>query len=224
MSVIPPQLDADQLLIGTARATGLYLAPIDTPLPADMDTDFAAPWLGLGYVSEDGPTLSTSTDTTDIRGWQALGVLRTLITGRTITIQFQLMQWNALNLALYWDIDVPTIGPQGDFAFDVRSDQAGQRHALAVDVRDGTNEVRFYLPRVQLNAAGDINFQRSSAALLDVTFSVLENEGRMIRIEGKNPAIIGLLQPISAGAQVAAQAQAARRGPGTPAAGAPADE
>jgi hypothetical protein len=201
MSVIPPELNSDQLLVGTARGPGLWLAPIDTPPPTTIDDDFDPPWVSLGYASEDGPTLSTSTDTTDIRGWQALGVLRSIITGRTITIQFQLMQWNPVNLGLYWDIDTPTAGPQGGFDFEVRSDQAGQRHALAVDVRDGTNEVRFILPRVQLSAAGDINFQRSSASMLDVTFSVLETEGRMIRIMGLSPAMIGYVAPIGPGAR-----------------------
>jgi hypothetical protein len=184
-----PGLDSDQLVVGIARGPGIWVAPIGTEMPADIDEDFGEGWDSLGYASEDGPTVATSTDSEDIRGWQALGVLRSLITGRTVTIQFQLMQWNARNLGLYWDIDAPTIEADGSFAFPVRSDQAGQRHQIGIDVKDGDNEIRLVFPRTQLNAAGDMQFQRSAAALMDVTFAALEDAGRLVEVMGRVPSI-----------------------------------
>jgi hypothetical protein len=183
-----PGLDADQIVVGTARGPGLWIAPLDAAMPADIDEDFGEGWVSLGYASEDGPTMASSTDSEDIRAWQALGVLRSIITGRTVTIQAQLMQFNVQNLALYWDIDMPEAQSDGTFAFPVRTDQAGQRHQIAIDVRDGDNEVRFIFPRCQLNAAGDLQFQRSAAALLDVTFAALEDAGRLVEIQGKVPS------------------------------------
>lgn len=180
-----PGLDSDQLVIGIARGPGIWIAPVGTALPTSVDEDFTGDWTSLGYATEDGPTVGSSTDSEDIRGWQALGVLRSVITGRTVTIAFQLMQWNALNLGLYWDIDTPEAQTDGSFSFDVRSDQAGQRHTLAIDVKDGDNEVRILFPRVQLQAAGDMSFQRSAAAVLDVTFTALEDAGRLVHFEGR---------------------------------------
>jgi hypothetical protein len=210
----PSGLDADQLVVGIARGPGLWIADMTAEYPQDIDTEFGEGWSSLGYASEDGPTVSTSTDTEDIRGWQALGALRSVITGRTVTVQFQLMQWNSLNLALYWDIEEPTMQPDGTFAFDVRSDQAGRRHQIGLDVKDGDNEARIIFPRVQLNAAGDMQFQRSSAALLDVTFSALETQGRLVRVMGR---ILGSgAEPASAQAHQSPQTVSAGNGGYTP--------
>lgn len=195
-------LSNDQLLIGTANRAGIYLAEIGTPPPATLTAEFANPWVSLGYASEDGPTISTSTDSEDIRGWQSVSVLRTLITGRTVTVQFALMQWNALNMSLYWDIDPVTPEADGSFNYSVRGDQAGRRHSLGVDLKDGDNLLRLVFPRVQLNAAGDMQFQRGAAAMLDVTFSCLESEGRYVDVSGKIASPNGAT-PVSLSAPVA---------------------
>lgn len=181
-------LDSDQLVVGTAHGPGIYLADTGATPPADADAAWPAAWNSMGYATEDGVTLANSTDTEDINAWQALGALRTLITGRTVTVAMQLMQWNSQNLALYWDVDQPTIQADGTFKFDVRSDQAGRRHAIGVDVRDGDNVVRYVLPRVQLSDAGDMQFQRSAAALLDLTFTVLETDLVLVQVIGRIPS------------------------------------
>lgn len=181
-------LNSDQLLLGTAKGPGLWLGTMDAVPPVDVSTDWSTDWTSLGYASEDGPTISSSTDSTDIRGWQSLGVLRSVITGRTVTVQFQLLQWNAQNLALYWDIDIPTIAADGSFNFEVRSDQAGKKHQLGLDVQDGDNLVRMLFPRVQLNAAGDMQFQRGALAVLDVTFAALETNGVLLSVLGEIPS------------------------------------
>src|SRR5215467_1190909 len=186
-----PLLDSNAIMLGLANGPGLWLSPVGTAPPTDLQTAFPAPWVSLGYASEDGPTVSSSTDSTDIRGWQSLGVLRSVITGRSVTVQFQLLEWNATNLGLYWDIDSPTIAADGSFEFDVRSDQAGQKHQLAVDIKDGANAARLIFPTVTLNAAGDMQFQRGALAVLDVTFSALETNGILLTVMGEVPSAGG---------------------------------
>lgn len=187
-TVVDTGLDSDELLVGTANGPGIWIADADTAGPSDVGVAWPSEWRPLGYATEDGPTISASTDTEDVTAWQALGSLRTLITGRTVTIQFQLMQWNALNLALYWDVDEPTVTATGGFNFDVRSDQAGKKHALGIDVKDGDNELIYVVPRVQLSDAGDMQFQRSAAAVLDVTFTALESDLILAHVIGSIPA------------------------------------
>jgi hypothetical protein len=191
MTVPPePLLDSSALMLGIANGPGLWLADVGVTGPDDITTDWSTltGWTSLGYASEDGPTVSSSTDSTDIRGWQSLGVLRSVITGRTVTVQFQLLEWNALNLSLYWDIDKPTLAADGSFNFDVRSDQAGQKHQLGVDIKDGANAARLIFPTVTLNAAGDMQFQRGALAVLDVTFSALETNGVLLSVIGEVPS------------------------------------
>lgn len=172
-------LNTDELLVGTAREVGLYVGALTAVDPANLEAPFATGWTGLGYASEDGASLSNSTDTTDLMSWQSTSPLRTIITGRTVTLQFQLMQITPLNIALYWDIETPT-ATNGVFDFSVKSSEAGQRRKLAVDVQDGDNQKRYIFPRVQLTAAGDMSFSRGSATLLDVTFTALEHQGELV--------------------------------------------
>ena len=195
---VEPVLNSENLLLGTANGPGLYLSPVGTAPPTDTTTAWDPAWVSLGYASEDGPTVSSSTSSNDIRGWQSLGVLRSVITERTVTVQFQLLEWNALNLGLYWDVDAPVIAADGTFKFDVRSDQAGQKHQLGVDIKDGANEARLIFPVVQLNAAGDMQFQRGALAVLDVTFSALETNGVLLNVIGNIPGAGGALGTQSA--------------------------
>lgn len=176
-------LISDQVVIGTANGVGLWMAEPGSTIPTAITADFAAPWVPLGYASTDGPTLSTSIDSNDINAWQALGAIRTIVTGRTLTMQFQLLQFNPFNLAVYFDLNDFT-ATDGVFSVDIRTDQAGRRRMLGVDVKDGDNQLRFIFPRATLSDAGDLQFQRTDAAVLDVTFTALETGGSMGTIQG----------------------------------------
>jgi hypothetical protein len=199
-------LNPDEILVGTARGPGLYIAnDLTTVAPADTVAPWASGWVGLGYASENGPTISGSKDSEDIKSWQSLGVLRHIITGRTVTVQFELMQWSALNLSLYWDIDTPTVTSTGAFSFDVRPDQANTTRQLGIDVQDGDASIRYVFPRVQLSAVGDQQFQRSAATLLNITFSALETQGSLLKVIGLiPPSIAPTSAPLSVGEGVAA--------------------
>ena len=53
--------------LGKPKKTGcLYYAPAGTALPADATTALPAAYTCVGYLSEDGVTNATDTDTTDI--------------------------------------------------------------------------------------------------------------------------------------------------------------
>jgi hypothetical protein len=184
-------LDAEELLVGTALGPGIWIAPYPTQGPNDIHEAWGPSWSSLGYASEDGPTVASSTGSTDMRAWQSIGVLRSVITDRTVTVHFNLLQWNAQNLGLYWDIESPTVAADGTFKFDVRSDQGAQRHTIGVDVKDGPNQVRMIFPRVQLNATGDMQFQRGALAMLDMTFAALETDGVLLQVIGSIPAAAG---------------------------------
>ena len=53
--------------LGKPKKTGcLYYAPAGTDLPTDATTALPATYTCVGYLSEDGVTNATDTDTTDI--------------------------------------------------------------------------------------------------------------------------------------------------------------
>ena len=59
-------------LVTTAKpktSGAVYVAPIGTALPTDATSSLAETYKGLGYISEDGFTISTSTSSENIKEW-----------------------------------------------------------------------------------------------------------------------------------------------------------
>jgi hypothetical protein len=187
-------LDADQAFVGTSRGVGVYIAEMDTAGPTDSASEWGADWTPLGYTSEDGITLTNAKDSTELRAWQSMNPIRTVITGQTRTVHMQLLQRNTTTMGVYWDVEDPEV-TDGAYHFQVRSEQAGQRRALGLDFLDGTFSERMVMPRVMLSAVGDLQYQRSGFALYDVTFTILEGtDGWGLDIMGQGPPDIA---PIS---------------------------
>lgn len=86
--------------LGRPKKTGcLYYAPADTALPADATTALPAAYTCVGYLSEDGVTNATDTDTTDINEMGGIKVLSE-ISGYGETWQFNMIETNEASLKL----------------------------------------------------------------------------------------------------------------------------
>jgi hypothetical protein len=198
--VVDQALDPDEVMVGTSNGPGIYATRTpSTPIPPIGDiTDPAADWDGwdpLGYLSDDGPTVGQSTDSTDITPWQSVVPIRSVITARGVTLQFVMWQLSAVTLAMYFDVDLPEADQDGALDFDVRSDSPQHLYSVGIDARDGTRVFRLGFYRASLSAAGDMQIQRGAAIPLDVTLSALDDGGRLanIKISGGAGA-----EPISA--------------------------
>jgi hypothetical protein len=182
MPPTPPatKLDPDEVQVGTSNGPGIYLAPAGTVPPADTDAAWAAPWRILGYLSDDGPTVGQNTDSENITPWQSVVPIRSVITGREITLQFVLWQLNALTLALYFDADEPETDPDdGSIDMELRTDAPQHIHAVGIDSADAERTFRLAFGRASLTAAGDMQITRGAAVPLDVTLSALDDGGRL---------------------------------------------
>jgi hypothetical protein len=190
-------LDPEQVQVGTPNGPGIYIAPPNTPAPPNTTGDWPSPWKCLGYLSDDGPTVGQSTDSEDLTPWQSVAPIKSIITARSVTMQFVLWQLNPDTLALYFDTDVPTAGTDGSLDMDVRTDQAGHTYAIGIDSRDGNRVLRITFPRASLSDAGDMAITRGAVVPLDCTLSALETAGVLAHIS-LGPAITGVAMSASA--------------------------
>lgn len=87
--------------------TEIWLGPKGTTLPTVWG-DPAAPFIPMGWLSEDGVTLALSTDVTKFKGMQGGTTLRTKVTSAERTIGMQALQDNPDVSALYWGHGTPT--------------------------------------------------------------------------------------------------------------------
>jgi hypothetical protein len=166
-----PALDADEALLGNANTLGIYVAPFGTTAPAanTLETE----WETLGYVHEDGITITPEKETEGLMAWQSGTPIKNVLTSFTITIEATLLQHNAQTLALYWGQPVPTA--TGDtVTLNVDTNQSGVEQALIVDTRDGDKIARYYFPRAQVSEVGDLEIVRGAFQGLPVTFTALD--------------------------------------------------
>jgi hypothetical protein len=175
-------LDADEVQVGTPNGAGIYIAKVGTDPPDDTTEDWGTGWDILGYLSDDGATVAQSTDSEDLTPWQSVAPIRSVITSRSVTLQFVLWQLNPMTLALYFDTDLSTPAADGSLTMDVRTDQAGHIYAVGIDSRDGDRVLRVIFPRASLSDAGDMPLSRGAVVPLDCTLSALETNGSLATI------------------------------------------
>ena len=176
MTLPAAALDASEILLGLNNGPGLYIAPPGTAGPTDLETAWGAEWLAVGYISDDGVTLGASTESDDLTPWQSTSPVRTIITGKSLTLQFAAWQTTPLMLGVFFDVEPPTEA-LGVSTFDIRSDGGGILYAVGLDVKDGDNAFRVVFPRAQLSDNGDVTISRGSAIPWDVTLSALDDNG-----------------------------------------------
>ena len=80
----------DNITIGLPKPGGaVYWAPLGTELPTDATTELSSEYVNLGYVSEDGVTLSTSESIDEIKAWgRETVMISSTDYGETATINF----------------------------------------------------------------------------------------------------------------------------------------
>lgn len=177
------EIDPSEVQVGSPNGPGIYIAPAGTEPPDGTDDDWEAPWRILGYLSSDGPTVGQSVDQEDIQPWQSTVPIRSVITARSVTLQFVMWQLNALTLAVYFDADEPT--PDADGAIDmvIRSDTPQHLYAIGIDSADAERVFRIAFARASLSTAGDMQITRGAAVPLDVTLSALDDAGELAHVQ-----------------------------------------
>jgi hypothetical protein len=188
-------LDADQVQVGTPNGPGVYLAAVGSAPPTDTTSPWGTPWKILGYLSDDGPTIGQNTSSEQLTPWQSVAPIRSVITGREVTLQMVLWQLNELTLGLYFDTDQPTPAVDGSISMDIRTDQAGHQYAVGIDSADGDRVLRIAFPRANLTDAGDMPIKRGATVPLDVTLSALETDGVLATVLLGPPAAGVLMKP-----------------------------
>lgn len=168
-------LSPDELLVA---GYGLIIVGSEDGATAPTDIDeipdgLTGDWVSLGFATEDGPQFTFDRSTTNKKGWQSLGTLRTLITEFPTQVEFALMQWNqdTLRLGLGGAVITTTAGgvkiePEDASFLDVRQ--------LIIYGVDGDRHYGFYFPRCQNTKALAFPWKRTDTSDLPMGMEILE--------------------------------------------------
>ena len=126
--------------LGKPKKTGcLYYAPAGTALPTDATTALPAAYTCVGYLSEDGVTNATDTDTTDINDMGGIKVLSE-ISGYGETWQFNMIETNEASLKLRFG--TTNVTGTGDKLTVYHAMPAGESLVLVFEIAMTGNRVK----------------------------------------------------------------------------------
>jgi hypothetical protein len=143
-------VDVDEELVGIdgVVATGVYGVAV---APTDATTDLDASWVDQGLTTSAGVTRTTNRSATVRRAWQRNRKLRTLVTDAAVRFQFVLVQTNEDSVELFHGVEVDPL--TGSVIVDPSQDWPNI--AFCLDVIDGDNIIREYVPTARVVEVGD---------------------------------------------------------------------
>lgn len=131
-----------EVLVGATSAT----APTGT---GSSTTGFT----GTGYVSEDGVTETRDRSSDDIKAWQNAATVRTVVTDATLTYSFTLIETTKTGTELYYGGSLTQTGTEGSIV--IQPSATGGRKSFIIDVIDGADLIRTYIPQGEVTEVGD---------------------------------------------------------------------
>jgi len=147
-------------------ASGLTTATAPTDAVTALPTGFN----DLGYVSEDGVTESHSQSIEKIKAWQKSSVVRSTVTEGESTFGLTLIQTNADTLAEYYGA---TVSAEGAIVVDPTRERP--HRSYIIDVIDGDEVIRTYIPDGQVTEVGDQVYQAGAPIGYEITITAYDN-------------------------------------------------
>ena len=178
-------IDADEVRL--APFGNVYVAPLATTLPTTATMALNAAFDSVGYIDEDGVSLSPGVDLTDIMMWQSAVPVKTTLDTLTFEIQFNMGQVNATTWELFFFNEVFT-NVFGQASMEISSNPPSQEKAVIVEwLDDESDQTRLVIPRAVLADRESLQLVRNNAQLTGVTFRALDNSGVLAYIYSENP-------------------------------------
>jgi len=160
----------DLAAIVVGQTGKIYTAPIGTAAPTDPSTVWAAGWIDLATISEDGLTMAFNEDSSDIKQWGG-GVVRKLITSSETTFAFACLESSAQVMEAFYK---STIDP-ADSSIELKG-QVRAEMMWGFDVLDGDTHIRIVVPRGEITERGDVVFKADQAAQMEFTVTAYQDE------------------------------------------------
>lgn len=163
---------ATNVSVGKPNINGsIFRAPLGTALPTAVGTTLNAAFVGLGYVSTEGVTNSSTIEANPIKAWGG-DTVYTAQTGKTDEFKFKLIE--SLNAdvikAVHGDANVTGTLATGITVAINASEQAEKAWVIDMVMR-GNVAKRITIPNGKVTAVGDVVYVDIDAVAYDITIS-----------------------------------------------------
>lgn len=157
-------LNANNVRVGTTGA--VYVGPTSATAPTSASSALTG-FSELGYVHADGVTETRDRSTNQIRAWQNADLLREVVTESTATFQFTLLETSLETLAAFYGASVDV----ADGSVEINPSATGGRKSFVIDLVDGADAIRTYVPSGEILAVGEQVYQNGEPVGYDVTIT-----------------------------------------------------
>ncbi|WP_300345500.1 hypothetical protein [Nesterenkonia sp.] len=176
-----PERSDDPDVVGYA-----YAMPTTANLPTDTTTELDTSAEDLGFVSEDGLTISTDRTVETIRDWN-LDDVRALLTEHSATVGFTLISWTVPALKAYFGAENVT-ETDTEIVVRINASAIGDR-AWVFNLKDLDVKRRVVIPRGALASQGEITLMKGEQTPLEIELTPLADpSGEKIYIYTQKPA------------------------------------
>ena len=152
----------------------VYVAPLGSTPPTDQSTALDAAFADLGYVSEDGISISPGQiSTNSIKAWQGSVEVRKSVTEVTNSVTFTMIETNAATLSLFLGEVIAVAANEYQFG----GGTLPPRQAFVIDVVDGGDDIRYYIPEGEVSERGEMMFKNGEAIGYQVTIAAYPSSG-----------------------------------------------
>lgn len=151
----------------------LYVGATSATAPTDATEDITGEFAELGFVTQDGATVTPATTTTKIFSWQSFYATRIITTDRDLTVAIGLQQWNDETVSLYFGGATVTPGTGNEFTITPPDASVLDERSFVLDGIDGDRVLRLYIPRGIVTETAGFVWNRTAEAVLGVTIGLL---------------------------------------------------
>ncbi len=150
--------------VNVAVTGKVYVAPTTATAPTGSDSTLTG-FTELGYVSADGITVTHDRSTSQIRAWQNSDLVREVTTEATTTYALMLLESNEDVIEAYFGATITGGKVQ------VNPSSTGGRKSWVIDVVDGADVIRHYIPTGEVTAVEAQTFANGEAIGYGITIT-----------------------------------------------------
>lgn len=176
--------------VRTAPSGHVWVGPIGTPEPDDIETALDAALKELGYLTPDGVSITPQVDSEDIMVWQSLSPVLSPITGMTFELSMTVAELNQDGLSLFFT-GSEFVNDGGVGRLDISSNPGTQERLLVIEWVDNTGDnYRLVVPRAQMTNRDALALTRGDSVNQGITFKALDSDGLSAYLLTDNAALI----------------------------------
>lgn len=165
--------DPDNIRVGANGS--VLLAPVGTAMPTTIAAAWNAAFVDVGYISEDGVTISRPRSIEARRAWQSFYPVRRIVTEADLIVNFTMIEFKKPNVEVALEGTIATA--TGIHTFTPSDPEDIVEKALGVQWMDGAYTYRLTVPKVISTEDVEFMLRRSEESGLPLALGVVGTDG-----------------------------------------------